>query len=1033
MSQEHMDTWSSVNLMNGYGPAETSVAAVANMDVAVDQQPTLIGRAIGVQCWLVDPEDHTRLVPPGCVAELAIEGPTLARGYLNDPERTKDSFVEVPFQATAQTYRNLVHIPRHRSVTGMTSGYDTGQPQAFARRMYKTGDLVRYRTSDGMLYFLGRKDTQVKVHGQRVELGEIEHHLREESAIRQSIVLLPKAGFCKQRLVAVISLQGIVTAGKLMNASDLQLVDRIEQDKAQPTITVARQRLSSRLPNFMLPSIWLVVQSIPLLRSGKLDRKAVLNRVHEMSEESYSQWIERGECEEQPATELENQLRDFWGYALNLKPKRINLKHSWLALGGDSITAMMVQSQCKKNGIGLAVKDILTAKSVSHLASLARNVGPQALQTEKVEEEFDLSPIQSLYFELPDRGEGHFNQSVLVRLARSTEPAKLHQATKTIVGRHSMLRARFGISSSDDEWKQRITTDITGSYSFHIYNCASKEDAVPLMSDTQASIDPVNGPLFAVDLFQLESGSQLLFMTGHHLVIDLVSWRIILQDLEELLTNPQSAAADASLSFQTWCAMQAEHSHKLPLQSLLPIRDIPEQTYAYWGMQDRPNPYGDVRREGFQLDALSTDLIISKCHETMRTDTVDILITAMLYSFSKTFPDRAAPTIFNEGHGREVWDQSIELSRTVGWFTTMYPVYIPSSTSGDFVDVLRRVKDFRRSVPANGRHYFASRMLTSKGSKRFASHWPLEITFNYLGVYQQLEREDSLLLPVEELAGEARGAGGNADVGSDTPRFGLFEISAVIAQGQLRFSFTFNRQMRHQESIISWISDCRDTLLTMPPRLAAMGYQPTLSDYPLLSLTYDKLERLMSDSLPSVGLSDVSNVEDIYRCSQIQQGLLISKQRDAGVYAVAGVYKVKSTSGAPIYSNRVADAWQKVIDRHASLRTLFVESLSQDEALYDQIVLKRVQANILRLKCKTDADAIELLRFQTPMEHSDQSPPHQLTICDTAAGSVFCRLEISHTIIVSNPLSLLHFSFRRLWSLECPVSKVELVSRLKMR
>ncbi|KAL8831390.1 MAG: hypothetical protein Q9191_000893 [Dirinaria sp. TL-2023a] len=985
-----MATWSSINLMNGYGPAETSVAAVVNMNVALDQQPTLIGCGIGVQCWLVDPGDHTRLVPPGCVAELAIEGPTLARGYLGDSERTSDSFVEVPFQNDT-----------------VDPGPGKGQLQVLTRRMYKTGDLVRYRTSDGMLYFLGRKDTQVKVHGQRVELGEIEHHLKAESAIRQSVVLLPKAGFCKQRLVAVISLQGVLSAENMLNANELQLVDRLEQDKAQPTIAVARQRLSSRLPTFMLPSIWLVVRSIPLLRSGKLDRKAILNRLHEMSEETYSQWIERGECDEKPATKIENQLRDFWGHALNLKPTRITLKNSWLALGGDSITAMMVQSQCKKNGIGLAVKDILSAKSITHLASLARTVASDTIQTEKIEEEFDLSPIQSLYFELPNRGEGHFNQSVFVRLARSIQPAKLHQAVKTIVGRHSMLRARFDLSVSDDEWKQRITTDVTGSHSFHVHKCSSKEDAIPLMSETQASLDLVNGPLFAVDTFQLENGSQLLFMTSHHLVIDLVSWRIILQDLEELLTSPQPAApTEVSLSFQTWCAMQVEHSHKLPLQSLLPIRDIPTQSYAYWGMQDRPNHYGEVRREGFELDAFATDIIISKCHETMRTDTVDILIAAMLHSFSMVFNDRTAPTIFNEGHGREVWDQNIDLSRTVGWFTTMYPVYVDSAASGDFFDVLRRVKDFRRSVPANGRHYFASRMLTSKGSKRFASHWPLEITFNYLGVYQQLEREDSLLLPVEELAGEARGAGGNADVGSHTPRFGLFEISAVIAQGKLRFSFTFNRHMHHQERINSWISHCHDILITQPSRLAEMGYQPTLSDFPLLSLTYDKLEKLLSNSLPRVGILDIGNVEDIYRCSQIQQGLLISKQRDADVYAVAGVYKINSTCGDPVYSNRVADAWQKIVDRHASLRTLFVESSSQENVLYDQIVLRKIKANIVRLTCKTDADAIQLLRFQAPMEQTNQSPPHQLTICDTSAGSVFCRLEISHTIICADSVIL---------------------------
>lgn len=990
MSQEHIETWSSINLLNGYGPAETSVAAVANTDVTLDREPTLIGSGIGVRCWLVDPENHNRLVPPGAVGELAIEGATLARGYLKDPERTNDSFVEVP------------------DCAGSREGDHS------SRRMYKTGDLVRYRTSDGSLYFLGRKDTQVKVHGQRIELGEIEHHLSEESALRQSIVIMPKSGFCKQRLVAVVSVQGELSVDTLLNASDLQLVGRTEQEQAQPIIDQARQRLSARLPSFMVPPIWLVVYSIPLLRSGKLDRKTVLNRVQNLSEDSYTQWIDRGECEERPASELENQLRAIWSYALNLKSNKISLKHSFLNLGGDSISAMMVQSQCKKNGIGITVQDILRAKSISDLASSAKKVGHGATHSEPIEEQFDLSPIQSLYFQLPNRGKGHFNQSAFVRLRDNIQPTSLLQATKTVVSRHSMLRSRFSLSDQDDEWKQRITTDLAGSYSFRTHNCRSKEDAVPVMSETQASLDAVNGPLFAVDLFILEGGTQLIFLTGHHLVVDLVSWRVILQDVEELLTDPKAAAdVQPPLPFQTWCAMQVEQSHKIPINSLLPNTNIPKPSYAYWGMEDKPNMYGDVRCEGFQLDVSGTAIVTSKCHETMGTDTVDILIASMLYSFTQVFDDRAAPTIFNEGHGREVWDPSIDLSRTVGWFTTMYPVHVESPVSGKFMDVLRRVKDYRRTVLANGRPYFASRMLTSKGSKKFAAHWPLEITFNYLGVYQQLEREDALLLPVQELAGEARGAGGNADVGYDTPRFGLFEISAVIAQGQLRFSFTFNKDMKHQEKAMSWISACQETLLTMPSKLIQLDYQPTLIDYPLLSLTYEKLDQLMFDRFPRLGIADFRNVENIYRCSQIQQGLLISTQRDASFYAVQGVYKVNSISGAQVDGTRLAEAWQEVVNRHASLRTIFVESLSHEDSLYDQIVLRNVKANVIRLSCSTDSDAVERLRSQADMKHQDLSPSHRFTVCKTSAGSVFCKLEISHTIVDGASMSII---FRELAS-----------------
>ncbi|KAI4152398.1 MAG: hypothetical protein L6R39_001827, partial [Caloplaca ligustica] len=951
MNHDHISTWSSIDLINAYGPAECSVAAAANQQVATYNEPTLIGRGIGVRCWLVDPENHNRLAPPGCAAELVIEGPTLARGYLGDPERTAQAFIEDPDFLTR------------------ADGHG---------RMYKTGDLVRYHTRNGMMYFVGRKDTQVKLHGQRIELGEIEHHLSSDPAIQQSMVVLPKSGPLKQRLVGVICLHRDRLA---------QSLELVQGEEAQSVTTATRERLAKQLPAFMIPSVWLAVKSIPLLRSGKLDRRATLNWVHDLKEEDYSQLF--GQEEAQPTTELEGRLRFIWGHVLNLKPAQVGVKRSFLSLGGDSISAMMVQSRCKKEGIGITVQDILRAKSISHLASLAREMGPSIKHVDKIEEDFDLSPIQSMYFELPNRGKGHFNQSFFVRLARKFPSTVIHQATKSIVNRHSMLRARFRLSDEDDEWKQRITTDVARSYTFREH-FTLKEEIDPILYKSQSSLDPVNGPLMSVDVLNVDD-NQLLFMTAHHLVVDLVSWRVILQDLEDLLTDPKTVA-EPSLSFQAWSKMQTEHAHTLSPGKVLPAVDIPKQDYTYWGMHDRPNHYGDVEHMGFQLDAATTALIASASHKALRTETVDILIAAMVHAYSRIFTDREPLTVFNEAHGREVWDESIDLSRTVGWFTTMYPIHVRNA-SAEFVDVLRRVKDYRRSVPANGRHYFASRLLTSKGAKKFARHWPQEFTFNYLGIYQQLEREDALLLPVEEMAGEFRGAGGKADVGFDTPRFGLFEISAVVAQGQLRFSFTYNKHMKHQERIAQWINTCQETLTTMPKTLAEMSFQPTLSDYSLLSLSYENLDKL-------VDRFDIGNVEDIYPCSQIQQGLLISTQRDAGFYAIEGLYKVSSDT--PVDSDRIAKAWQRVVDRHASLRTIFVDSLGEE--LYDQIVLRQVEANIIQLSCESEAEVKQVFNSQPPLNHD---PAHRLTICTTSTGQVFCKVEFSHTIVDGQSISII--------------------------
>ncbi len=988
MSRDNMTTWSrtGLRLFNAYGPAECSVAATLNDDVPLHGDPSIIGYPLSVKTWVVDPENHDRLVPPGCIGELLIEGPTLARGYLSDIDRTREAFIENPTWAQQST------------------DLDRGS----RRRMYKTGDLVRYHTSNGMLHFIGRKDTQVKHHGQRIELGDIEHHLQACLSVKRGIVVLPKVGLCSGRLVAAILLESDLTVD---DTEQPLLIDKRGREEAEPIIGAARERLSTQLPAFMLPSIWLVFKSIPLLKSGKLDRKALMSAIQGISDAEYSRWIGSGDTDENepPATELEDQMRLIWGHVLNLQPNQIGLsKQSFLSLGGDSISAMMVQSHCKKRNIGITVQDILRAKSIRHLTTFAETVTRSTTYDEKIEEDFDLSPIQSWYFEFP-RDKGHFNQSFFVRLTKPVDPAVMHQAAKTIVNRHSMLRARFHLSTLDDEWKQRITSDTAGSYSFNHTRCASKEDAVPAMSKSQGSLDPINGPLFAVDLFDVYNGDQLLFMTAHHLVVDLVSWRVILEEVEELLTNPTSGAeAEPCLSFQAWCRLQQQDAQKVPINTVLPTSEIPAQSFDYWGVKERENTYGNVKCRGFELDTASTSLLMSKCHEAFRTEPLDFLLAAMIHSFSRVFTDRNAPTIFNEGHGREVWDRSVDLSRTVGWFTTMYPVYIASAGSEAFTDTLCRVKDYRRAVPGSGRPYFASRLLTAKGAKRFGGHSPLEITFNYLGTYQQLERDNALLVPAEEMAGEARAAGGKADYGHETPRFGLFEISAVIVQGKLRYSFTFNQGIKHMDKVDSWISGCQDTLRSMPSAIVGMARCPTLSDYPLLPIDYDGLRKLTSERLPSLGI-DIANVEDIYRCSQIQQGILISTKRDAGMYAVEGTYEVKVADGrSRVDSQRLAQAWQNVVDRHASLRTLFVESLGQGDALYDQLVLKHVDANIEHLRHEPEENVDNAFTEQHKLQHSSSVPAHRLTICETTNGKVFFKLEISHTLIDGASMEIIY-------------------------
>jgi hypothetical protein len=189
------------------------------------------------------------------------------------------------------------------------------------------------------------------------------------------------------------------------------------------------------------------------------------------------------------------------------------------------------------------------------------------------------------------------------------------------------------------------------------------------------------GPLLAADLFNIGQTGCQLFIGIHHLVIDIVSWGIILHDLEDFFSSGKIRSR-SSLPFQSWCRLQSENAQKENGKLVLPHQETSTLDLEYWNLEGRPNIYGDVITEEIELDAGTTQTLLVDCHKSLQTDTLDILLASLLLSYRKAFPDRqVTPTIYNEGHGREPWDQKLDLSRTVGWFTTLCPVNLPIDSS----------------------------------------------------------------------------------------------------------------------------------------------------------------------------------------------------------------------------------------------------------------------------------------------------------------------------------------------------------------
>ncbi|KAF2119371.1 hypothetical protein BDV96DRAFT_486547 [Lophiotrema nucula] len=971
LTPETMEKWGSgLQLLNAYGPTEGAVVAVANDQVMSQQDPSSIGRPLhSARAWVVKPDDADQLAPLGAVGELCIEGPLLARGYLNNLSKTAESFVENP--AFMKTF----------SSSGTQS------------RIYRTGDLVQY-APDGSIRYIGRKDNQVKLAGQRMELGEIEHHLQANSKVRQAVVLMPKSGPGKKKLTAVLTFHGGSHTSSLPWNSTLGSPEALRQ------VNDVRNHLSDLVPQYMVPTVWTAVSNIPALASAKLDRKQVVAWFEGMSNEDYQKILEMESSNESssPTTKTSQTLQEICASVLNVPVANVKLNKSWLSLGGDSITAMQLLARCRKDGINLTLNQVLRSKSLAQLAETVGSHDERINQQAETDKPFDLSPIQQFYFEsIGNNKESQFNQSFTLRLSHNVDGGRVKQVIDSIVDCHAMLRARFTMSEAGT-WRQVIPSRSESAYGFANHHVANDADIVDIIKTTQKSLDIIDGPVFAVNLFDTPS-AQVLFLTAHHLVIDVVSWRVILGDLEESLVSSHTTL-QSELPFQVWSDQQVSHarqSSSLPLLSQQ-ISAIETADLAFWGMDNCNNLYGDAERDSFTLDEQISAGALNE-HHALRTDIVDLFVAAIVHSFSRIFINRKTPTIFNETHGREPWEGSnLDLSRTVGWFTTMYPIHVPiTEEDDDVVDTVRRVKDSRRKVPNNGRPYFAHRYLTEDGKQRFKDHSAMEVLFNYLGKMQHLEKDDSLFRSMQFSEDEEEKM---SDLGDKTRRPALFEIAASVTRGKVHFSFMYNQRMKNQKGIRRWIAECQRTLEEIVSSLAKLENPlPTLSDFPLLPLdSYARLDKVIK-SLPSVGIVSYDQIEDVYPCAAMQEGMILSQIKDPESYWSYSTFEVKPKQGQADV-RKVAEAWQKVVNRHPALRTVFVDSVCKG-GVFDQVVVKNPDCGTLTYTCN-DADMVgKLNSIKYSKLNGKKKPrlPHQLAILQTRSGKVIVKMEINHAVI----------------------------------
>nr|WP_233223421.1 non-ribosomal peptide synthetase [Amycolatopsis sp. CA-128772] len=798
-----------LELVNGYGPTEnttfTACHRVRDRDAG---RPVPIGRPItGTTCLVLD--RHLDPVPAGVPGELYVGGSGLARGYLDRPGLTADRFVADPF------------------------GDGT--------RLYRTGDVVRWRAGTGwVLDFLGRSDDQVKIRGFRIEVGEIEAALRRHPDVGEAVVLAREDTPGHKRLAGYV-------------------VPR------RPVETAAlREFLGKSLPGHLVPGALVLLDRFPLTPQGKIDRRAL-----PAPRTARAHTAPRGAAEEL--------VTRVWAEVLGVE--RVGAADNFFELGGDSILGIQVVARARQLGLRLSAKDVFLRQTPAALAAAGVWAGPAVREAPRPSGPVPLSPIQHWFFETITERPGHFGQWVSAEVGPDVDRAALRTAVEALAGHHDALRLRF--RRVGGEWRQEYT------------------DPVPVFRA---------GPVSTMDLFELDGGALFtavldgsrLLLAAHHLVVDGVSWRILLADLRAAYRAAHAGRPvelpPRTTSFGDWSRRLAEHAAAGAFDAQLP----------YWhraseGAGARPD--GDPRRPGAvtaRLSAGETAALLRETPAAYRTRIDDLLVSALARVLARWLGDDRV-VLELEGHGREEIFGDVDLSRTVGWFTTLYPCAVEVPRDGGWGAVLKAVKEALRAAPDRGLGYGALRYL---GEKPVPVPRPA-VAFNYLGRFDLGDGapEDG------ELFRSAPSAIGLTRAPHRTGTARLDVTAAVTAAGELEFEWTYSPGVHDEPAVTRLAAEVLAALREITAHCAdpaAGGGTP--SDFPLAAASQPELDRLLGDG---------RNVEDVYPLTPMQAGMLFHSLSEPGTYLEQLCFTLTGV-GAPAALER---AWRKAVEEIPVLRT----------------------------------------------------------------------------------------------------------------
>ncbi|GMQ55836.1 non-ribosomal peptide synthetase [Vallitalea sediminicola] len=760
-----------VDIYNEYGPTEAVVGCMIHKyDETKDK---------GTSVPIGHPADNVQIyildkdlnaVLTGLEGEIYISGDGVARGYLNRNDLTQEKFIKNPF------------------VKG--------------QRMYKTGDTARY-LADGQIEYVSRIDNQVKIRGHRIELGEIERYLIENKFVKDAVVLVKEDTLGNKILNGYVVKKGEVDEQKL------------------------KKRLLKFLPKYMIPTNFVFMGSLPLTINGKVNYSLLPDVVVENKE-----FVKYNSLHEKELVKAMEQILGIQGISMN---------DNYYQLGGDSIKAIQISSKLKNIGLILKVKDILSYDSIQEIAyMIEENQETFNISQDKIYGVIENTPIEQWFFSNGFKNEHLYNQYVLLEYNTILDRDKISLAIDKLIDHHDGLRINY-----DKEAKKLYYND-THLGSNRVFRFVDLKDAhydkqcndvKGLIKEYNVSFNIENNLLFNVTMFQIGDEKQILLFQAHHLVVDGVSWRVILDDfitiLNQLEEGNKVQLPMKTHSFKEW-AKELTSYIKKDFQDERPYwENILNSEFSYPLDFNKGEDLVNTSQE--LTDILDEDTLksLSKgVNQVYGMDLNEVLIIGLIFAINNATGNNDI-VIELERHGRENISNLIDISRTVGWFTSMYPAYF----NVEFKDIksnLKSLKEQLRNIPSQGFNYGAIRFL--KNELEDMKNKP--IRFNYLGDLDNIVDKEKFKLSNIEF-------GLNND--EENALTALIDVVSRIVNKKLKINITFSKNRFSEETIQTLIDDYIGTLRLIEENCRDKDEKEfTPSDFETVNISQDDLDALFS-------------------------------------------------------------------------------------------------------------------------------------------------------------------------------------------